>query len=163
MVVVVAPTDKGTFAAFYASHYDWAASLAFVLTDGGADAHDIAQDSLLQVRLRYDRVRDPVPYLRTCIVNACRSQHRRAATAERLKEAVATPGVEYSVHRELLDVVAKLSERQRIVVTLRYYEGLPDEDIAAVLNCRRSTVRSLAARALDVLKISLEDEGRSVS
>jgi DNA-directed RNA polymerase specialized sigma24 family protein len=38
---------------------------------------------------------------------------------------------------------------------LRYYEGLPDADIAKLLGCRQSTVRSHISRALAALRIEL--------
>jgi DNA-directed RNA polymerase specialized sigma24 family protein len=37
-------------------------------------------------------------------------------------------------------------------LVLRYYEDLPDTEIARVLGRRRSTVRSLAARGLAALR-----------
>lgn len=36
---------------------------------------------------------------------------------------------------------------------LRFYEGLPDAEIADVLGCRQSTVRSNASRALAALRV----------
>jgi DNA-directed RNA polymerase specialized sigma24 family protein len=33
------------------------------------------------------------------------------------------------------------------VLVLRYYEGLADHEIAALLGCREASVRSLASRA----------------
>ena len=47
------------------------------------------------------------------------------------------------------------ARRQRAVLVLRYYEDLPDAEIAAVLGCRPGTVRSLASRALADLRQAL--------
>jgi DNA-directed RNA polymerase specialized sigma24 family protein len=41
------------------------------------------------------------------------------------------------------------------VLVLRFYEDLPDDEIAAVLGCSASTVRSNAARGLAGLRASL--------
>jgi RNA polymerase sigma-70 factor (ECF subfamily) len=49
-------------------------------------------------------------------------------------------------------VVAQLPEEQRIVVVLRYTEGLSYEDIAAALGCRRGTVASRLNRAHKALE-----------
>ncbi len=43
--------------------------------------------------------------------------------------------------------------RRRAVLVLRYYEGLPDHEIAELLGCRAVTVRGYAARALATLRI----------
>ena len=48
-----------------------------------------------------------------------------------------------------------LPERQRAVIVLRHVADLPDEEIAEILGCRRSTVRSLAARALAALRLEV--------
>jgi DNA-directed RNA polymerase specialized sigma24 family protein len=40
-------------------------------------------------------------------------------------------------------------------VVLRYYEGLPDADIADILGCSASTVRSQIHRALASLRTTL--------
>jgi RNA polymerase sigma factor (sigma-70 family) len=52
-----------------------------------------------------------------------------------------------------------LTPRQRAVVVLRYYEDLPDSEIARLVGCREATVRSLAARALQLLRTSELAEG----
>ena len=45
-----------------------------------------------------------------------------------------------------------LSARQRAALVLRYYEDLPDHQIAALLGCREASVRTLASRGLAVLR-----------
>lgn len=49
-------------------------------------------------------------------------------------------------------LLATLPRRQRAVLVLRFYEDLADQEIAAVLGCAPSTVRSQAARGLAVLR-----------
>jgi DNA-directed RNA polymerase specialized sigma24 family protein len=38
------------------------------------------------------------------------------------------------------------------VLVLRYYEGLADHEISALLGCREATVRSLASRGLAAMR-----------
>ncbi|MXZ53343.1 MAG: sigma-70 family RNA polymerase sigma factor, partial [Acidimicrobiaceae bacterium] len=56
---------------------------------------------------------------------------------------------------ELRSALDYLSDRQRIVVVLRYFVDLPDDEIAQALDVKPSTVRSLAHRALAVLRREL--------
>jgi RNA polymerase sigma factor (sigma-70 family) len=51
----------------------------------------------------------------------------------------------------------KLPKRQKAVVVLRYYEGLTDTDIAELLGCGTSSVRSHMSRALAALRIEMTD------
>ena len=58
--------------------------------------------------------------------------------------------------RELLDAVEKLRYRERAALVLRFYEDLPDAEIAALLGCRVGTVASLVHRALARLRSEIE-------
>lgn len=61
--------------------------------------------------------------------------------------------VESVVDREWLwQALARLPDRPRIVLVLRYFNDLPDGQIAEILACPDSTVRSLAARGLAALR-----------
>jgi RNA polymerase sigma factor (sigma-70 family) len=68
---------------------------------------------------------------------------------------VAGPAHRVDERRELWRRLAGMPRRQRVVLALRYYEGLTDAEIADVLGCRPGTVRSNAARALAALRIDL--------
>ena len=57
---------------------------------------------------------------------------------------------------ELRIALACLSDRQRTVVVLRYFADMPDAEIAETLGARPATVRSLAHRAMAVLRKELE-------
>jgi RNA polymerase sigma factor (sigma-70 family) len=53
---------------------------------------------------------------------------------------------------ELRDALIALPIRQRTAIVLRYLCDLPEEEIAATLNCRRPTVRTLIHRGLANLR-----------
>jgi predicted DNA-binding protein YlxM (UPF0122 family) len=53
---------------------------------------------------------------------------------------------------ELRDALTGLSSRQRSAIVLHYLCDLPDEEIAAYLKCRRSTVRALMQHGLAELR-----------
>jgi RNA polymerase sigma factor (sigma-70 family) len=63
---------------------------------------------------------------------------------------------EYAERDAMWRALSELSDRQRTVLVLRHYEGLSDVEIAVVIGCRRSTVRSLAARGLAALRESTQ-------
>jgi len=54
------------------------------------------------------------------------------------------------------DAMARLSDRLRIVVVLRYLEGLSYSDIAEILDCSLGTVKSRLNRAHAALRAELE-------
>ena len=47
---------------------------------------------------------------------------------------------------ELFDVLERLPYRQRAAIVLRFYDGLPDAEVAAALGCRVGTVALLVHR-----------------
>ena len=49
-----------------------------------------------------------------------------------------------------------LSSRQRLAVVLRFYEDLPESEIAELLGCRPGTVKSLLDRAKHTLRKELQ-------
>jgi RNA polymerase sigma factor (sigma-70 family) len=63
----------------------------------------------------------------------------------------------YADERDLIwRHIMTLPERQRAVLVLRYYEDLPDREIARHLGCAQVTVRSQAKRALTKLREVIE-------
>ncbi len=143
-----------TFGAFYAEAYPDAARLATLLV-GVDDAEDAVQDAFTSVFRRFEAVDDPGAYLRATVVNACRTLHRSADRRDRRERRYATPELIEPDHLEVFDVLARLTIDQRTVLVLRIWGGWPDTEIASVVGCRRSTVRSHAMRAMALLREEL--------
>lgn len=61
------------------------------------------------------------------------------------------------MHRGLARA-AGLPDRQREALTLRFYGDLATDDIAALLDVRPATVRSLLHRGLATLKETVSDD-----
>ncbi|MEP7201010.1 MAG: sigma factor-like helix-turn-helix DNA-binding protein [Ilumatobacteraceae bacterium] len=136
--------------AVYASAYRDLLRVAFVLTGSAAAAEDAVHDVFAKVGPRIDRLIEPAAYLRVAVVNRCRSLHRRtvaAPTSDRAIGAVMDVGLV-----ELRDALMALPIRQRSAIVLRYVCDLPEDEIAASLKCRRSTVRTLVRRGLAELR-----------
>lgn len=154
MGTTTASTDdpaRETFEALYRANYPAMIRLGYLLTGSNETAEDLVQDVFLRARSRMP-LQHPPSYLRAAVVNACRSQHRRALLARRAALAPPAPVV---MPRELVDfrdVLLKLPLRQRTAVVLRYFCDLSDDEIAALLACRPATVRSLVQRGLAKLR-----------
>ena len=139
--------------ALYRAEYGGMVRLAYTLLGSNAEAEEIVQDSLLEVYRRWHEIRKPGAYLRCAVVSRCRSalQRRRTRPAEPHEE----PSVSAEAN-ELRDVLARLSDEQRLVVVLRYYGGYSSADVAAMLQVPASTVRSHLRRGLTAIKKELE-------
>ncbi|WP_196073087.1 sigma-70 family RNA polymerase sigma factor [Nakamurella alba] len=145
-------------------HGDHLHQLAYRLTGEHHAAQDLVQSTVL-VLLRRGRLRRQIgglyPYARRVLTNLHIDRHRVLASTERVVDTTsAVAGRAASGHLAdevvdrltLLGALERLSPRQRAVVVLRYYEDLPDPQIAAILGIDRATVRSIAARSLALLR-----------
>jgi RNA polymerase sigma factor (sigma-70 family) len=108
------------------------------------------------VQRRYDRLQNPTAYLRTCVVNGCRSWQRRQVIERRHAQYQNfEPSVDLGA-KELDDALRRLPMRQRAALVLRFYGGLTENDIAASLGCRPGSVGPLIHRGLAALREVIE-------
>ncbi len=158
----LSPRDPGTdFDQFVAAHSRRLLHMAELLV-GPADAEDLVQGVLIRMYCRWSRIeqQDPVSYARRCLLNATTDRWRHRARKEILFEDVpeladASSDDDVSVDRDsLLRALGRLTPRERAVVVLRYYEDLPEPEIAADLGIARGTVKSTCNRALKKLRVS---------
>ena len=133
--------------------------LAFLLTGSNETANDLVHDAFIKVTPKLHSVAQPGAYLRAAVVNECRMWLRRSATEARSNErtgirndAVISPEID-----ETLAAVRALPARRAVALVLRYYADLPDQEIAEILGCRPSTVRSHIHRGLQELREVLSD------
>ena len=132
--------------------------MATLLVGSAAIAEEVVQDAFASVSKCWDGLRRPGAYLRTSVVNGCAQVLRRRSIEDRHRAPRLEVADDESLER-LLDLRAalnRLTDRQRIVVVLRYFVDVPDHEIAEVLGVRPATVRSLVHRALAVLRRELE-------
>jgi RNA polymerase sigma-70 factor (sigma-E family) len=161
------PADD--LAGLFRTYYTELVRLAAFITGDLAAGEDVVQDVFVRLQQRWDRLADqwdPLPYLRTAVVNGCRSANRRRASLLRRHAAAGSPCPPLSAEdcvllsedrRRLLIALAALSRRRREVLVLRYYAGLSETEIASTLGISPGTVKSTAARALDALARTLKE------
>jgi RNA polymerase sigma-70 factor (sigma-E family) len=139
---------------------------AYLLTGDTQLAEDLLQETLTRVAQKWRRVvreGSPDAYARRVMHNLCIDAWRRRRS--RPPEVLgATPpelgrGDGIDVERRVLlrDALARLTPRQRAVLSLRFYEDLTETETAAVLGCSVSTVKSTARDALARLRAVAPD------
>lgn len=139
--------------------------IAMALTGHRQQAEDLLQTVLAKAVRHWDRIHDqPEAYLRKAMYRQHVSWWRRSArgrevSADRLPERAAagdaTARVDLSL--ALQAALRRLAPRYRAVLVLRYLEDMSDQEIAEVLGCKPSTVRSQISRALGRLRVLCPD------
>ncbi len=155
--VVMTDRRDGAVSALFDQHYAGLCRLASFLLDDRAAAEEAVQDAFVRTFAGWHRLRDPErahAYLRAAVVNQCRSRGRRRVREERGNLRLWRGETDESSDTDrsadvmaVLDAVRALPPRQREAVVLRYYEDLPERDVAAALGCSLGTVKSQLAKA----------------
>ena len=139
--------------------------LAYLMLGDRAAAEDVVQDAFCGLYRNWDRLTDrsgALAYVRSSVLNGCRSALRRRALGRRVTEYQPPAGsAEAAVlsreeREEVMRAVRRLPDRQREALVLRFYLDLPDPEIARVMGIRPGTVRSATHRALKALGHLLE-------
>jgi RNA polymerase sigma-70 factor (sigma-E family) len=141
---------------------------AYVLSGDAHLAEDLVQEVLARMHRRWDKItvmQHPEAYVRTAIVRQFVSWRRRRSAGEAILAEVPEPaGLDEPQQRvlardQMWQLLIGLPRAQRAVLVLRFYCDLPDDEIAVLLGCGESTVRSQASRALARMRTLLGDEG----
>jgi len=137
----------------YATHWVAMVRLARLLTAADAASEEIVQDAFLRVRAKWATIDTPPAYLRATVVNGCRN-HQRRRLLERRQPA--PQQVVTDAPDEMRTAIAALPARQRAALVLRYYEDLPEAEIAGLMRCSVAAVKSLLHRAVGDLRKVIE-------
>jgi RNA polymerase sigma-70 factor (sigma-E family) len=152
----------GTVATLFRDHHGELVRLAVLMVGDLPSAEDVVQDVYASLHRRWSQSAAPdevLPYVRAAVLNGCRSVLRRRVLARRAGAAHENDNARSAEsevilsedRREVLAALARLPRRRREVLVLRYYLGLSEAEIAAVLGIRPGTVKSTAARGLAAL------------
>ncbi|HEU5003076.1 MAG TPA: SigE family RNA polymerase sigma factor [Actinomycetota bacterium] len=159
----------GSFGALYAEHRSPALRLAYLLCGDTDRAEEAVAEAFCRVypHWRKGQVADAGAYIRRAVVNELRSRGRRRVLElrEERRRTVDRTTLEdvaqQAVERDRIRIaLAALPIRQRAAVVLRFYEDLPEAQVAAALGISVGTVKSSVSRGLARLRGALTDEQR---
>jgi len=154
----------------YAAHWRGLVRLAWLLLRDDLAAEEVVQEAFIGVHRRWDSLRstdNAAAYLRRAVVNGARSGLRHRGVEERhLAREKGDPSAygrrtEASAEERALDAEATssmvlalgtLPQRQREVLTMRYYLDLSEAEIADALGISPGSVKAHAHRGLAALR-----------
>jgi RNA polymerase sigma factor (sigma-70 family) len=161
-----------TLTALHHAHALSLIRLGYVMLGDRQAAEDVVQDAFAGLHRHWASLADQgkaLHYLRSCVLNGCRTvlRRRRPATSLELVDDESSRTHASSAEDALLAAeerrlvmraIRDLPERQREVLVLRFYLDAPDAEIARLMGIGESTVRSTAHRALRALGKILGDD-----
>jgi RNA polymerase sigma-70 factor (ECF subfamily) len=161
--------DREAFRELFEAHKDRVWTVALHFTGDDATARDIAQQVFLKLFTtigQFRRESSFATWLHRLVVNACLDERRRQrrflpfdffkpddeedriVMSGLLKEKLAERSVQeeryahLELSAEVKAAVRELKPKLRIVILLKYFEGLSYEEMARVLGCSTGTVAS---------------------
>jgi RNA polymerase sigma factor (sigma-70 family) len=167
-IEIIARAVNGNEAAqrtLYEVHYAAAFRLAYLLLQDACDAEEVVQDAFVYVFRnlhRYDPQRASFwAWLRVTLVSRCRNKRRRKQLSTVSLEMLAAAGEApvdpapagdpagllelRGTQRTVWEALEQVSPSARDALILRYYEGLPYKEIAALLGCSPDAARARVA------------------
>jgi RNA polymerase sigma-70 factor (ECF subfamily) len=130
---------------------------------------EFAQEALARLCLRWSRVRgmaSPEAWVHRVAINLANSVFRRRLVERRAKHSLSTSTVvddpDSATAVAIRDAVSRLPRRQKTALVLRYYADLTVEDVAQLMECPPSTVKTLTRRAIQRLESQFAKEVRRV-
>ena len=152
--------DEEGFREFVRARLPKLSRAAYLLAGGHAQAEDLLQSSLIKVALNWSRIRkaaDPEAYVRRMLyhehVRTWRGRRWREHSTAELPERGGVDESDQTVLKlALQQALAKLTNRQRAVIVLRYFEDLSEADTAQIMGTSVGTVKSQTSHALGRLR-----------
>jgi RNA polymerase sigma-70 factor (sigma-E family) len=153
----------------YQAHAVQFVRLAVVMLGDRVAAEDVVQEAFCALYRRWRHLNEQekaLSYVRSAVLNGCRSQLRARIRAERRNSPLAVghaPSAEDDAliaedHRQVLVALRALPHRQREALVLRFYLDLTEPDIARSMGISAGTVKSTTSRALAALGRLLKEE-----
>ncbi|HEV7171926.1 SigE family RNA polymerase sigma factor [Pedococcus sp.] len=165
-------------AELYAAHWAGLVRLAWLLLRDDQGAEEVVQDAFIAVHRRWGSLRSAdraAAYLRRSVVNGARSglRHRGVeqryvarqagggtASAQRIDRSTeANPedrAIDVEATQSMVMALGRLPQRQREVLTMRYYLDLSEAEIADALGISAGSVKAHAHRGLASLRDRME-------
>ena len=131
--------------------------LARLLLDSDADATDILDEAVFRGWQSCGQLRHPEyfdTWLTRILINECSRELRRRGREQPTDQLPETSWEEPD-YLPLREAVARLPDKLRWVILLRYFSDYTLEETARALNLPRSTVHARQKKALELLKPDL--------
>lgn len=142
---------------------DQAYRFAFIYTKNQQDAEDVVSESVIKALRSIHKLKN-TQYLKTwfykIIINTALSQIQKSKKIvsidyEALEDFPSTTD-DYS-NITFTQMIEHLDKNYRVIIVLRFFEKLQIKEIASLLDINENTVKTRLYRALELLKIDMEE------
>jgi len=173
LMMLVATADRHAFDVLVKRHLNRVYSLARCMVSRQADAEDVAQDAFTRVWVygpRWEPGRAAfTTWLHRIVVNCCYDHLRKRSSTEgrqvEIPDTLSSADADSEAQMqgkqrraEVREALQGLPERQRMAVTLCYFEGMTNIQAAEVMDIHIKALEGLLFRARRALRPVLEEK-----
>lgn len=173
LLAASARRDSSAFAELVARHYKPVYRMVWRMMNGNAETEDVAQEVFVKLWQNPAQVREAKALkgwlMRVASNLAIDRLRRKPHTDLDAIGEVVDPGQrtgaeldERAATRRVDQAIAQLPERQKLAVTLVYFEGMSNISAASVMEISIDAIESLLSRGRRALKESLAEDWRGL-
>ncbi len=178
LVIAAQGGDSESFAKLYELYHQKVFALAKTTVKSDADAEDVLQMTFIKAWDHLDRLKDTSAFstwIQRITLNQCysllRKQHATIPIDNddedsepiQIESDLMLPEVyaeQNDLKKRLGKIIDELSDVQKQTITLYYFDGLPVENIAWIMDCSVNTVKSRLFLARKSIKTEIEEQER---
>lgn len=166
LIIAAQARNQAAFSELVKRRQGWARALLRRMCANHAEADDLAQDAFIKA---WDRLKDletpaafPGWFRRIAVTTFLMAKRRQKAVFEEIDDASpiadeqSTPEAAAGAKIDLERALARLSDAERLCVTLNHGEGLSHGEIVDITGLPLGTVKSHVLRGTDKLRRMLE-------
>lgn len=150
------------FESYITQNIDSAYRFAYTYMKNKEDAEDVVTESVIKALKAVGGLRNP-EYIKTwfyrIVANTAISflrQNKKITKLDYAELNLASEEEEPEGGPDLEKIIAKLDEDHRVIIVLRFFEGMKLAEIAKVLDINENTVKTRLYRALKTLRVDME-------
>jgi len=168
LIIAAQAKDQAAFGELGKRGEGWARALLRRMCQSHAEADDLAQEAFIKA---WDRLRDletpaafPGWFRRIAVTTFLMAKRRQKAVFEEITDASplasedSTPEAAAGAKLDLEKALARLSDAERLCVTLNHGEGLSHSEIVEITGLPLGTVKSHVLRGTDKLRRLLDPD-----
>lgn len=166
LIVAAQAKDQAAFGELVKRRQGWARALLRRMCNGHAEADDLAQEAFIKAWQRLTDLETPAAFpgwfRRIVVTTFLMAKRRQKAVFEEIDDASpiaaeqSTPEAAASAKIDLEKALARLSDAERMCVTLNHGEGLSHSEIVDMTGLPLGTVKSHVQRGTEKLRRMLE-------
>ncbi|WP_026673391.1 sigma-70 family RNA polymerase sigma factor [Alkalihalobacterium bogoriense] len=137
--------------------------IAFLHVKNQTDALEIVQDTVYKAFVSIHKLQEPAQFtawikkiLIHCALDFLKKKQKVIFISNDLLEWIPDKAIEIDTQLDLMEAIDQLNGKYKSVIILKYYEDLPNKEIATIMDIPEGTVKSTLHRALQQLRVVLE-------